>query len=547
MGGRVDRHRAALNQGLPRRLRIALFGAPAAFLLIFYVWPVLTLLAEVADSTDIARTLTRRGLGDVIWFTTWQAVISTAATVVIGLGPTYLLSRWQFRGRRLLAAAVTVPFLLPTVVVGAAFTSLLPERFEQTVVAVIAAHVFFNVAVVVRVVGAVWKQLPNDLTAAALTLGATPWQAMCRVTLPLLRPAITASANITVLFTFTSFGVVQILGGPRHPTIEVEIARRATQLGDVAGAAVLSVLQLMILVLLVVVSAHVQRRARPLSLRRLAAREAGTRHQRIGVLSGAAATAALVIVPLGALALGSIRIGGRWTIAPWTTLGDPAVRPGVSLPVDPLGSIRTSLGFALTATAISLAIGALAALAIAGSRRGGRIMDLGVMLPLGTSAVTIGFGMLISFDRAPVDWRGEPWLVPVGHALVATPFVVRTVLPVLRSRPPGLIDAAATLGATPVRGWWEIDVHMLGRPMVAAAGFAMAISLGEFGATTFLSRAGTDTMPLAIGGLLGRAGALPHAQAAALAVILAAMTLVMLLVIDLADTDRAGREQVEGR
>jgi thiamine transport system permease protein len=532
MDRRVDRHRVAVSPGVPRRLRLALLVVPVLFLLVFYVWPVVTLVTEVAQWSDVTRTLTRRGVRKVVWFTTAQAVVSTVATVVIGLGPTYLLARWRFRGRRLLTAAVTVPFLLPTVVVGAAFTSLLPEPLERTTIAVIIAHVFFNVAVVVRVVGAVWAQLPDDLAGAARTLGATPWRATWHVTVPVLRPAISAAATIVFLFTFTSFGVVQILGGPRHPTIEVEIARRATQLGDVGGAAVLSMLQLIILVALVAVSARAQHRAVPLELRRGALQVARTTRQRLAVRCGALATAAFVVVPLAALALGSIRIGGRWTLTPWTTLGDPAVRPGVSIPVDPVGSIARSVLFAIAATLISVAVGALAALGIAAARRGGRSIDLGVMLPLGTSAVTIGFGMLITFDRSPVDWRGQVWLVPVGQALIAMPFVVRTLLPVLRSRPLGWIEAAATLGAAPVRAWWEIDVRRLTRPLVVAAGFAMAVSLGEFGATTFLSRTGTDTLPLAIARLLGRAGDLPHAQASALAVVLATLTLAILFAIE---------------
>ncbi|MFM2073088.1 MAG: hypothetical protein RLZZ623_3352 [Actinomycetota bacterium] len=543
MGRRVDRDRAPLSHQqpatarLPRRLQFALVAAPAAFLALFYLWPVANLFTEVFDWSGVRHALSRPGLRAVVWFTTWQAVVSTAATVVVGLGPTYLLSRWSFRGRRLLAAAVTVPFLLPTVVVGAAFTSLLPDRLERTTTAVIVAHVFFNVAVVVRVVGTVWAQLPDDLVAAARTLGATPWQATRSVTLPLLRPAITAAATITFLFAFTSFGVVQILGGPRHPTIEVEIARRATQLGDITGAAALSLLQLVFLVGLVVMSTRLQRHTTPLALRRGKRPGPRTRRHKVGVRCGAAATAAFVLVPLIALALGSLRIGSHWTFAPWTTLGSTNIRPGVSLPVDPIGSITTSIGFALAATAISLVIGASAVLAIAASRTGGRVLDLGVMLPLGTSAVTIGFGMLITFDHAPVDWRGAVWMVPLGHALVATPFVVRTMLPVLRSKPIGWTEAAATLGASPVRSWWEIDVRLLRRPLITAGGFAMAISLGEFGATTFLSRAGTNTMPLAIAGLLGRAGDLPHAQASALAVILAAMTLSILFSIDLLDRD----------
>jgi thiamine transport system permease protein len=156
------------------------------------------------------------------------------------------------------------------------------------------------------------------------------------------------------------------------------------------------------------------------------------------------------------------------------------------------------------------------------------------MLPLGTSAVTIGVGMLITFDTPPVDWRAEWWLVPVGHALVAIPFVVRTALSVLRTVPSDLRDAAATLGAAPVRAWATTTLPFLRRPLLVGAGLAAAISLGEFGATSFLSRSGSDTMPLAIQRLLGRTGGVFQAQAFALSTILAAATIVLVVLVDLA-------------
>jgi thiamine transport system permease protein len=140
--------------------------------------------------------------------------------------------------------------------------------------------------------------------------------------------------------------------------------------------------------------------------------------------------------------------------------------------------------------------------------------------------------VLITFDAPPVDWRASWWIVPIGQALVAVPFVVRTVLPVLRGIDPRLHEAAATLGASPTRAWREVTWAHLRRPAVAAAGLAAAISLGEFGATSFLSRSGTPTMPVAIGGLLGRTGALLQAQGYALATILAATTVLVVVVLD---------------
>lgn len=527
----------------PRWLAIALAAVPAVFLVVFYAWPVITLFAEVVHVSQVEDTLRRPGTGRIVWFTAWQATLSTLATLVVGLGPAYLVSRWQFPGRRMLLTMVTVPFLLPTVVVGAAFAALLPGQLRGTVWAIIVAHVYFNVAVVVRVVGAVWAQLPPDMVGAARTLGASPGRAAWSVTLPLLRPSIVAAGTITFLFTFTSFGVVQVLGAAAHPTIEVEIARRATQLGDVGGAAVLSALQLMILLALVVVSARAQRSNTELGLAPIARRRADTSRRRLTLGIATAVTGIAMTLPVVWLAVDSFRPGGHWSTRAWRSLGDREVRPGVAVGVDPSAAITASLRLAVVATLISLLVGALATLAIAGARRLGGWMDVGMMLPLGTSAVTIGFGMLITFDHGPVDWRDEWWLVPLGHALVAAPFVVRTMLPALRARPVGRLEAAAVLGASPLRAWWEIDVRPLRRPLTIAAGFAAAISLGEFGATTFLTRSGHETLPVAIARLLGRAGDLPRAQGSALALVLAVVTIVVLVAVDAIDAEPVDRQR----
>lgn len=123
-------------------------------------------------------------------------------------------------------------------------------------------------------------------------------------------------------------------------------------------------------------------------------------------------------------------------------------------------------------------------------------------------------------------------MIPLGHALVALPFVVRVVLPTLRAIEGGLRDAAATLGASPVRVWREVDAPVLRRALGAGAGFAFAISIGEFGATSFLTRTGNETAPIAIGRLIGRPSTFNLAQAYALATVLAVVTFVVILGVD---------------
>jgi thiamine transport system permease protein len=532
VAGRVDDHRAPLNR--PSRWFVAaLASAPALFIGVLYAWPVATLLWTVLRRSgpgDSASGSPFGHIGSIIWFTFWQAAASTALTLVVGMLPAYVLARYSFRGRRMLMAITTVPFVLPTVVVGAAFLALLPASWHGTAQAMIVAHVFFNIAVVVRLVGSMIAVVPHDLVGAARTLGASPVVAFRRVMVPLLKPALWSAATVIFLFSFTSFGVAQLLGGPTNPTLEVEIARRATQLGDVSGAAVLSAIQLGLLAVVIIWSSRRQRRD-AVELRGNTGRQSPrTRNEARMVGAVSAAIIVLVGAPIIALVSRSFNVGDSWSLSAWRKLGAAEIRPGASLGIDPLASITASLRFAVVAAAIATAIGFLAATAIAMSPKLGKLLDVSLILPLGTSAVTIGLGMLITFDTPPFDWRSRWWLVPLGHALVATPFVVRAMLAVLRAIPRDLRAAAATLGATPIKAWWQVDARALRRPLIAGAGFSAAISLGEFGATTILTRSGSETLPIAIGRLLGRAGALPQAQAFAMATILLMLSTVVVMI-----------------
>ncbi len=519
---------------LPRRLVAALAIGPVAALGVFYAWPFATLLVEALGGDAVSDTLARRQTWDVVWFTLWQAIASTILTIVVGLAPAYVVARFEFRGRRLLVGLLTAAFVLPTVVMGAAFLALLPDSLDRTVWAVLGAHVAFNLAVVVRVVGSLWEHLPTDMEAAAATLGASRRRVVTQVSLPLVRPAITAAATIVFLFTFTSFGVIRVLGAPGTRTVEVEVWRRATQLGDIGGAAVLSLIQLAVLALLLVWSTAAQRRhSRALALAPSAPRRRARSGGERSFVAFAAGLAALVaMAPLGALVVRSFSTPTGWSTNAWTDLGRVEVRPGIRVGVDPVDAITNSVSTMLWATGFAVVIGALASLAITAARRRGRLLDAGLMLPLGTSAVTIGFGMLITFDVSPVDWRASWWLVPVGHALVAVPFVVRTCVGVLRSVDPMMTAAAGTLGAAPVAAWRATVVPYLWRPLAAGGALAAAISLGEFGATSFLSRSGGETLPIAIEQLLGRTGTTLQAQGYVLATMLAAVTIAIVVAVD---------------
>lgn len=526
----MDDHRAALTR--PSRRAALLVGLlPAGWIVVLFIVPVATLAAMTVRGASVPLDRT------TVWYTLWQASASTALTLLVGMVPAFVLGRLAFRGRRVLGVLATVPFVLPTVVVAAAFTAALPTRLHATTVAVLAAHVFFNVAVVVRLVGASWAVVPDDLLGAARTLGAGPLRLWRAVVVPLLTPGLVAAATVVFLFTFTSFGIVRLLGSPARPTLEVEIVRRATQLGDVSGAVALSIVQVAALAGVVAVSARLQRRASvPLAAPVDRRRPRGVADRLLLVIT--VATVVVLVAPIASLVARSFRLGGRFTLAPWRlALGDaPVSRPGSELGLDLAGSLGASVTTALVATAASVSIGLLGAVAISLAGRRGTALDIGLALPLGTSAVTVGLGMLVTFDVAPFDWRDDWWLVPLGHALVATPFVVRLVLPALRAIPDGRFDAAATLGASPWRAWSHVAGRPLGRPLLAAAGLAAAISLGEFGATTLLTRSGRETLPIVVARMLGRTGEVARAQS-----FVAATALLAVCAVVIALTDVTGR------
>ena len=528
------------------RRRTLLAVVPAIFLLVFFVYPVASIIGrglygdagwQLGALADVGAD---PGLRRVAWFTLWQAVVSTVATVAVGLPAAYCFARLEFRGKRVLWAVLIVPFVLPTVVVASAVLGVLGPRspvgidISGTIWAILLAHVLFNYAVVVRTVGAFWANLDPTVEEAARVTGASPWRAFREVTWPLLRAPVLAAASIVFLFTFTSFGVVLLLGGPGYNTIEVEIYTQTARLLALDTAAALAVVQLGAVLLMLLAYSRFSMRRTAVEMR--AARETAHRPTTLGtrvlLVVNLAFMAVLLGIPLGVLVVRSFT-GASGVFDNYTELNSS--RRGSVLFVSPLEAVLNSLQFALAATAIALVIGGLASLAIAGTgarTRGGRWLDIALMVPLGTSAVTVGFGFLIALDERPLDLRDSLLLVPLAHALVAVPFVIRAMVPALRSIDPSLRDAASVLGASPSRTWIEVDLPIVARAAAAAAGFAFAVSLGEFGATVFLARPDRPTLPIAIYRFLGQPGPSNFGQAMALSTILMALTVVVVLAID---------------
>lgn len=526
---------------------VALAAVPVAVLAVFFVLPVGAMLHRGLwpdgdfEPGAVLDVLARPRTGRVLWFTVWTSTVATALAVALGMPAAYVLHRLRFPGRAVVRALLLVPFVLPTVVVGLAVRELIapagplgPLGLDGTPAAILIGLVFFNVAVVIRTVGVAWESLDRRPGEAAAALGASPWQVFRTVTLPALRPAVVSAASVVFLFCATAFGVVLVLGGVRYSSVETEIYLLTADLLDLPAAAALSLVQMLAVVALLAVVGRLRAVPDP-TVRRAVAAPSRPRWRDAPAVLVTAATLAAVSLPVLALVVGSLRRDGAWTFVHYRALGGSA--DGL-LQVSVSDALLASLRIAVDATWMSLLLGLAVAFLVTRhvrSRSGRRlraVLDGFFMLPLGVSAVTLGFGFLIALDQPPVDLRSSPLLVPIAQALVALPLVVRTLVPVLAGIDDRQRQAAASLGAGPLRVLRTVDLAVVVRPLLVAAGFAFAVSLGEFGATSFIMRPAEPTLPVVIYRLLGHPGALNYGTALAASVVLAGVTAAVVLVVE---------------
>lgn len=521
---------------------------PVLALGVFFVLPVSGMLARGLwpdgsfDPGAVLEVLGRPRVHRVVWFTLWSASVGTAVAVLLGLPAAHALHRLDFPGRGVVRAALLVPFVLPTVVVGVAFRELLGEAgplgflgLDGTPVAIVAGLVFFNVAVVIRAVGASWEALDPRPGEAAAALGASPFQVLRTVTLPALRPAVVSAASVVFLFCATAFGVVLTLGGLRYSSVETEIYLLTTNLLDLQGAAALSIVQLVAVTALLVVTGRLRAVPDP-STARVVARPRRPARGDWPSIASTVLLLVLVAAPIATLVTGSLQVDGAWSAGNYRALTTTGTHQALLVPVT--DALVTSLRTAFDATWMSLSMGLLVAVLVTrrsrsrGERRLRSTLDGFFMLPLGVSAVTLGFGFLITLDRPPLELRDSPLLVPIAQALVALPLVVRTIVPVLAGIDDRQRQAAASLGAGALRAMLTVDLPVVWKPLLAASGFAFAVSLGEFGATSFLVRDEHPTVPVVIFRLIGHPGPMNYGMALAASVVLAATTALVMLAVE---------------
>lgn len=537
------------------RFIIFLVFIPIIYLVIFYFTPLIFIISISIERGEQSffkiffDAVSSPGIIKVIRFTVFQATISTIITLIVGLPGAYAFAKYDFPGKSIIRAISGVPFVMPTIVIGAGFSALLgtqgilnrilmyifnlnhpPLEILYTLPAIIIAHVFYNTTIVLRLVGDFWSRISPEIDNAAKILGANWAQRFWHVTLPMLTPAIITAALLIFIFDFTSFGVILILGGPRFATIEVEIYYQTISLFNLQVAAALSIVQLTITLAITIVYTKLSASlSRPLKLMPNVhtARKPTTLREILTIGIILVFILLLSIAPLLSTVVRSFTslthaetFGSGFTLEYYKSLTQIS-RESISY-IKPSSSMLISLSYALITVILSLLLGIPTAFVLTYRNKlnVSKYLDPILMLPLGTSAVTLGLGYLVTFNKPPLNLRASPILIPIAHTLVAFPFVVRSLVPALRSIQPQIRQAAQVLGAPPLVVFKAIDLPIVGKAILVASVFAFNISLGEFGATALLTRPEYTTMPVLIYRFLSRPGSLNYGQAMALSTIL---------------------------
>jgi thiamine transport system permease protein len=524
-----------------RRWVVALAAAvPLGFLALTYLWPLVSLLHQAFPTSSwhiVGDTLGNRRIGRIALVTVAQASISTAVALVIGVPAAWAHSRLSFPLRRATWLLTAVPFVLPTVVVAAGFLAVtgsegLGGGATGSWLLVVVAHVAINVGVIVRTVGARIASIDPEIEWAARSLGRRWWRAAWDVTIRGAGDAIRGAALVVFLFCLTSFGIVVILGGGSVTTVEVEVWYVTTRLFRLDAGAVLALAQLVIVVVVLWAYERTRDRRRALVSR---SRTAPRRRPASGgewalVVASVVVPLALAGVPLGALVVRSLRVADGWGFQHYTDLFRDVNPAALSSPA--IASLGMSMLIALVAAVLALVVALPATYALAVRGSSARVLDLLLMLPLATSAATVGFGILVAYHTPPFDLRGSWWAVPLVEASIAAPLVIRVLAPIAAGIDPRQLDAAASLGAGSWRRFGRIVWPAIRPGVGMGAGLAFAVALGEFGAVSFLTRTDSPTVPQVIHRFLGRPGDANVGQAMALGVVLALVTAVVFAVFD---------------
>jgi thiamine transport system permease protein len=505
------------------------------------------LIVEGVQDTSGALAAFDPYLFRVVRFTLWQALLSTALSVVPAIFVARALSRHpRFPGRALILRLFAVPLALPAIVAALGvlalfgragyFADLFGSISGQSwpgiygLSGILVAHVFFNLPLATRLFLEALDTVPADQWRLASQLGMGARSAFRLIEWPALRASLPGIAGLVFMLCITSFTIVLTLGGgPRATTLEVAIYQSLRFDFDPTRAVTLTILQIALTMAVVA------------ALMRLGANITGDANLPIAprryVTVSMQETAfnsvllALALLFVAGPMLATVIAGLDADLA--RLAGEPAVRQATITSI-----VLATLSAALSATlALSLV---MARRALALGRGAGRktflenVVDTGSGFVLVVPPIVIGAGWFVLLRHFGNVFAVAPAMVVTVNAMMAMPFAIRAIRPAHDAASERHERLCAQLG---ISGWNRlrlVEWPVLRRPLMTALAFAMALSLGDLGVIALFGSDAVQTLPYL---LLARMGSYRTDDAAGLALLLGLLCLALMML-----TDRLGKD-----
>ena len=469
------------------------------------------------------------------WRVLWslaQAAITCVLAFALGLPLAWVLARFEFTGRMLVLRLLMLPFVVPTLVAALGVLALWGPRgvlsgwlginLQDTPWLLLYGNLFFNLCLVVRAGVDALGQVNARQVAAARTLGATPWRAFWRIEWPAISPWLMSSLCLVFLYCFAGFGLALVLGGQRFATVEVEIYTLVAHELQLGQASVLALWMLLLTGAVALIYAMLEKRlAAPSRVEPVARHSPQSFNQWLSLLGALAVLFVICALPILAIVWQALAAGA----SAWAVVLDGEVQAAFS----------NTLRFSAVALVLATTLGVLHALALQRSV----LWRAAAFLPFVVSPVTVAFGLLLLYP----SWTASLPLLLATYAVLAYPFVAKSLASGLDSLPPHVLQAARTLGANPQRTFWRVTLPLLRPALRRGMAFAAATALGEFAVTLFLSRPEWATLTTLIYQRLGHPGAASLDQAFVLACVLMGLALLAFLLIEWPVVDRYERRR----
>ncbi|MEF8853110.1 MAG: iron ABC transporter permease [Haloarculaceae archaeon] len=509
-----------------------------------------TFAAALSDPGVLVGAFPDYRLG-LFGFTVWQALLSTLASVVLGLPGAWVLARFEFPGRRTVRSLTALPFVMPTIMVAIGFLAtfgregILNQALRAlglptlellgTIHIIVLAHAFYDAPLIARITAAAWEGVDAGMPETARSLGASPVRAFRDVTLPQLLPAILTGALLTFIFSFMSFAIVLALGGLQKATIEVWVFHSVEQL-EYGTAAGLAVLETVFSLALTYAYLQYEARQRTASAARPPERTplfGGLSVDRAAAFAYGAVAVVVFVLPMASMVLASVTGPDGFTLRNYAFLVERQAE-AYSFQVRPLTAVRNSLVFGVGTLLLAVPMGVLLAVVSTRGFRGRKLVDTVAMAPFAVSGVVVGLGLLrgLVFGVEAVGYRftvSGALAIVAAHAVGAYPFVTRTVAPALAGIDSSMLESARSLGASRTRVLFDVELPVVVPGILAGMAFAFALSIGEFDSTVILATGGSEyTMPVAMERFRGRR----LGPATAMGCVLLAVTAVSFVFID---------------